>query len=351
MRIRRSQSSKAGLIFPVSRTNRKLKNLPMSGKRVTRTSAVYATAVIEYLTAEILELSGNACRDYNRRRITPRHLFLAIANDDELHSLLKNVTIPGGGVVLNIPEDYLKQKPPVNDNDDESFKPKKKAVAAKKVQPAALVPVLKKVPSGNKKKTGGNVNTTVLSEKLLLGGQKLTVLQANIVDVAADAIVHPTNNTFYLGGEVGSAIQDKGGKELRDAVSMLHRNHGKISVGGAAISDAGSAMLCSKIIHVYSPQWDSTNQAHSISELDKAVKNILTIADKNEIETIALPSISSGNNGFPKQAAAETILRSINSYFREIKAASCIKQVNFVLFDAESVGIYVSELGKLDTST
>jgi hypothetical protein len=50
MRIRKSQSSKAGLIFPVSRTNRKLKNLPMSGKRVTRTSAVYATAVIEYLT-------------------------------------------------------------------------------------------------------------------------------------------------------------------------------------------------------------------------------------------------------------------------------------------------------------
>jgi len=138
-------------------------------------------------------------------------------------------------------------------------------------------------------------------------------LQANIVDVASDAIVHPTNNTFYLGGEVGSAISTKGGKELRDAISELHKNHGKINVGEGsllffiydrswfcsffdivAISDAGSAMLCSKIIHVYSPQWNGVNQAHSISELDKAVKNILIIADTNEIKTIALPSISSG---------------------------------------------------------
>ena len=53
-------------------------------------------------------------------------------------------------------------------------------------------------------------------------------------------------------------------------------------------------MLCSKIIHVYSPQWNGVNQAHSISELDKAVKNILTISDTNEIKTLALPSISSG---------------------------------------------------------
>ena len=53
-------------------------------------------------------------------------------------------------------------------------------------------------------------------------------------------------------------------------------------------------MLCTKIVHVYSPQWNGTNQAQSISELDKAVKNILTISDTNEIKTLALPSISSG---------------------------------------------------------
>lgn len=64
---------------------------------------------------------------------------------------------------------------------------------------------------------------------------KLTVLQADICDVVVDAIVHPTNNTFYLGGEVGSAISAKGGKELRDEVTKLHRNNGNLTVGGGNI--------------------------------------------------------------------------------------------------------------------
>merc|ERR1712112_113299 len=59
-------------------------------------------AVIEYLVAEILELAGNAAREFKKGRITPRHILLAIANDEELHKLLKHVTIAQGGVVPKI---------------------------------------------------------------------------------------------------------------------------------------------------------------------------------------------------------------------------------------------------------
>jgi len=95
-----SRSARCGLVFPVGRLHRLLKE--KSRLRIGVGAPVYLAAVLEYLTAEILELAGNAARDNRVIRITPRHLMLAIRNDAELDVLLTDVIIASSGVIPSI---------------------------------------------------------------------------------------------------------------------------------------------------------------------------------------------------------------------------------------------------------
>ncbi|XP_067292468.1 histone H2AX-like [Pseudorasbora parva] len=105
----KTRSSRAGLQFPVGRVHRLLRKGNYA-QRVGAGAPVYLAAVLEYLTAEILELAGNAARDNKKTRIIPRHLQLAVRNDEELNKLLGGVTIAQGGVLPNIQAVLLPKK-------------------------------------------------------------------------------------------------------------------------------------------------------------------------------------------------------------------------------------------------
>ena len=104
-----SRSARAGLQFPVGRLARYLKEGGYAS-RVGGAAPVYMAAVLEYIVAEVLELAGNAAKDNKKMRIIPRHIQLAVRNDDELNSFFGNAIIASGGVLPNINAALLPEK-------------------------------------------------------------------------------------------------------------------------------------------------------------------------------------------------------------------------------------------------
>ncbi|CAK1603743.1 unnamed protein product [Parnassius mnemosyne] len=105
----KSRSERAGVHFPVGRIHRILRKGNYAS-RIGCGSAVYLSAALEYLTAEILELAGKAATDNGKNRISPRHILLAVKNDDELSKMLEGVTISQGGVIPRIQQELLPKK-------------------------------------------------------------------------------------------------------------------------------------------------------------------------------------------------------------------------------------------------
>ena len=105
----KSASARAGTLFPVGRMNRLMRHGRFS-QRQSGTAGCFMAGVLEYLTAEILELAGGICEQHKKKTIAPKHLNLGIRSDDELAKLMCEVTIAAGGQLPNINEFFLKKK-------------------------------------------------------------------------------------------------------------------------------------------------------------------------------------------------------------------------------------------------
>ena len=98
---RMMQRTRAGLAFPVAKFMRRMRRSKVAD-RVGKTAPVFMAAVLEYLTAEVIELAGNAAKDNKRKRILPRHIMMAVRGDDELSIITADVIFPACGVLPHI---------------------------------------------------------------------------------------------------------------------------------------------------------------------------------------------------------------------------------------------------------
>jgi O-acetyl-ADP-ribose deacetylase (regulator of RNase III) len=159
----------------------------------------------------------------------------------------------------------------------------------------------------------------------------LEVMRGDITELAVDAIVNAANSSLLGGGGVDGAIHRKAGPEL------LHECR---ALDGCATGDAkitkGHRLPARYVIHAVGPVWHGGGQGEA-ELLAGCYRRALELAEEYRLSSIALPAISTGIYGYPKEAAARIAVDTVREALRR---APSVARVVFCCFDEETVRIY-----------
>ncbi|HNQ95978.1 MAG TPA: macro domain-containing protein [Anaerolineales bacterium] len=181
---------------------------------------------------------------------------------------------------------------------------------------------------------------TVLVERVLSTGQTIQIVQGDITTEHVDVIVNAANENLQHGGGVAWAISNKGGAAIQSESDDWIRQRGPVTHSHPAWTSGG--LLPAKfVIHAVGPVWGDGDEDKKLSD---AVTGSLRVADELKCSSIAMPAISTGIFGFPKDRAAKIILSTIENYFEN--NSSNLKVVKLVLFDQSSADVFVKAWGK-----
>ena len=179
---------------------------------------------------------------------------------------------------------------------------------------------------------------TVLTERNFPTGQTVQIVQGDITTEEVDAIVNAANEHLQHGGGVAWAISKKGGPAIQKESDAWIRHHGLVSHARPAWTSGGH-LPAKYVIHAVGPVW---GEGVEDNKLGSAVTGSLRVADELKCASIALPAISTGIFGFPKDRAAGIIFSAIDKYFVE-NSSSGLRHVRLVLFDTATIDVFVNQ--------
>ena len=178
---------------------------------------------------------------------------------------------------------------------------------------------------------------TILVERVLPAGQTLQIVQGDITIEEVDAIVNAANEHLQHGGGVAWAISKRGGDAIQKESDEWIRTKGTVTHSHPAWT-SGGLLPAKYIIHAVGPVWGAGGDEDA--KLASAITGTLRVADELKLTSIAMPAISTGIFGFPKDRAAGIIFKSINTYFGA-KGDASVRLVRIVLFDDASVKVFL----------
>jgi O-acetyl-ADP-ribose deacetylase len=168
----------------------------------------------------------------------------------------------------------------------------------------------------------------VLSEQTFPSLHVLQLVQGDITTAQVDAIVNAANANLQHGGGVAGAISRRGGPVIQRESDAWIKEHGPVTHAEPAVTWGGS-LPCRYVIHAVGPVWGEGDEDRKLAE---AVTGSLLAADRLELASLAMPAVSTGIFGFPKERAAGAILSAIERFFID-KPESTVNLVQMVLYD------------------
>ncbi len=172
--------------------------------------------------------------------------------------------------------------------------------------------------------------------KIKINNTVLGLIQDDITEQTTDAIVNAANSILQMGGGVAGAIKRRGGPTIQEECNKI----GSTKVGGAIITTGGN-LPAKYVIHAVGPVH---GEVHEDEKLKDATLNSLKLADQNHLRSVALPAISTGIFGFPKNRCATIMLSTTVAY---LNGPTGIEKVVFCLYDNKTLQIFEDVLKSL----
>ena len=178
---------------------------------------------------------------------------------------------------------------------------------------------------------------SVLVEINLPTGQSLQIVQGDITTEDVDAIVNAANEHLRHGGGVAWAIARRGGGLIQQESDKWIKQHGLVTHAHPAWT-SGGALPARYVIHAVGPVWGDGDEDNKLAS---AIRGSLRVADELRLSSIAMPAISTGIFGFPKDRAANIFFDAIEGYFSNGKSG--LKIVRLTLFDEVTTSIFAEK--------
>ena len=176
----------------------------------------------------------------------------------------------------------------------------------------------------------------ILVEKRLPSGQTIQIVQGVIATEEVDAIVNAANEYLQHGGGVARTISKQGGPAIQKESDAWVRAHGRVAHEHPAWTSGGH-LPAKYVIHAVGPIWGDGEEDNKLAA---AVTGSLYVADELMCSSLALPAISTGIYGFPKDRAAGILFAAIEKYFVD-HSSSGLKIIKLVLYDQPTVDIFL----------